>query len=52
MMKKSTKKNPYSVKELGGAGAQPELSAKIGGVGNTPKNAAPSFKKKGKTGSM
>lgn len=45
MMKKSTKKNPYSVKPLGGAGAEPVESAKIGGVGNTPKNAAQNYKK-------
>ena len=45
-MKKITgKKPPYSVKPLGGAGAEPEISAKIGGVGNTGKNTTTNYKK-------
>ena len=45
MLKKSTKKNPYSVKPLGGAGAEAEISAKVGGVGNTSKNATKNYGK-------
>jgi hypothetical protein len=34
--RKTPKKEAYDVKPLEGPGSQPELSAKIGGVGNTP----------------
>lgn len=36
-----------STKPLPGAGAQPEKSAKIGGIGNTPRNSTTSYKKGG-----
>jgi hypothetical protein len=36
-------KNPISKAELKGAGDQPELSAKIGGIGNTAKNATKDY---------
>jgi hypothetical protein len=45
---KSSKKitsRVVSTKPLGGAGDQPELSAKIGGVGNTSTNAIKNEKK-------
>jgi hypothetical protein len=45
---KSTKKGSKVVtKPLQGAGSQPELSAKIGGVGNTATNHMPNYGKKG-----
>jgi hypothetical protein len=34
-----------STKPLAGAGSQPDLSAKIGGIGNTPKDATKNYPK-------
>ena len=46
--KKKLTPQVVSTKPLGGAGDQPELSAKIGGVGNTSQNATKNEKKGGK----
>ena len=45
--KKKVTKQVVSTKPLPGAGAQPELSAKIGGIGNTAKNATKKYGKGG-----
>lgn len=39
------KGNKSTTKPLPAAGSQPELSAKIGGIGNTAKNATKSYGK-------
>jgi hypothetical protein len=46
---KSSKKGSkvVSTKPLQGAGSQPEKSALIGGLGNTPTNHMPNYGKKG-----